>query len=122
MVVDKSTLILGASLNELRYSNKAIKRLINNKILVLAVGKNTGETHGIKIQNYFPQDIEINTVSIYINVSLQNQYIDSILELSPNRVIFNPGTENPKLFNLLSSKGIECENSCTLVLLSTNQY
>ncbi|MDG2372515.1 MAG: CoA-binding protein [Flavobacteriaceae bacterium] len=118
----KPTLILGASLNEIRYSNRAIKKLVDFNIEVIAVGKNKGETHGIKIQNEFPLDIEINTLSIYINVFLQNQYVDSIIELLPNRVIFNPGTENPELFNLLSSKGIECENSCTLVLLSTNQY
>jgi len=122
VVIKKPTLILGASLNEMRYSNRAIKKLLEFNIEVLAVGKNKGETHGIKIQNEFPLDVEINTLSIYLNASHQHQYIDSILNLSPNRVIFNPGSENPDLFKFLFSKGIFCENSCTLVLLSTNQY
>ena len=49
-------------------------------------------------------------------------FSSGIIDLSPNRVIFNPGAENPKLYNLFLSKGIKCENSCTLVLLSTKQY
>ena len=121
-MVAKSTLILGASSNESRYSNKAIKKLISNKIEVFAVGKNIGEVHGVKILKYFPKDFQINTVSIYINIALQDQYIESIVNSSIKRVIFNPGTENPKLFKHLTSKGIHCENSCTLVLLSTKQY
>ena len=40
----------------------------------------------------------------------------------PKRVIFNPGSENEILMNKLEEKKISCENSCTLVLLSTNQY
>jgi predicted CoA-binding protein len=121
-MVAKSTLILGASLNELRYSNKAIKKLVSNKIIVFAVGKNIGETHGVKILNNFPKDAKIDTISVYLNIKLQDQYVDSIIDISPRRVIFNPGTENPKLFKYFSYKGVECENSCTLVLLSTNQY
>lgn len=121
-MVNKSTLILGVSINKIRYSNKAVNKLFNSGIPIIAIGKNIGEICGIKIQNYFPQNIKINTVSIYINVSHQDQYINSIIKLSPNRVIFNPGTENPKLFKLLSSNGIQCENSCTLALLSTKQY
>lgn len=118
----KNTLVLGASLNESRYSNKAIKNLNLNQIKVFAIGKNSGETHGIKIQNDFPKNILIDTVTIYLNINLQDQYTNRIIELSPNRVIFNPGAENPKLYNLFLSKGIKCENSCTLVLLSTKQY
>ena len=122
MVKTKNTLVLGASLNESRYSNKAIKTLNLNKIKVFAIGKSLGETHGIKIQSDFPKDILIDTVTIYLNSNFQDQYADRIIDLSPNRVIFNPGAENPKLYNLFLSKGIKCENSCTLVLLSTKQY
>ena len=91
-MVAKSTLILGASLNELRYSNKAIKKLVSNKIIVFAVGKNIGETHGVKILNNFPKGAKIDTISVYLNIKLQDQYVDSIIDISPRRVIFNPGT------------------------------
>ena len=122
VILKKTTLVIGASLNESRYSNKVIKKLVDLKFRVFAIGKKTGEVHGIKIRNTISSNNKIDTVSIYINPSLQKLYINFIIKLSPNRVIFNPGTENSEIFKLLSSKGIYCENSCTLVLLSTNQY
>lgn len=118
----KTTLILGASLNPERYSFMAVKKLIEKKIKVFLVGINKGQINGIKINNKFPSDKEIHTISIYLNPEAQIEYLDSIMDLSPKRVIFNPGAENSQLFNLLSVKDIECENSCTLILLSTNQY
>ncbi len=118
----KTTLILGASLNPERYSFKATKKLIEKKIKVFLVGRNKGQINGININNKFPLDREIHTISIYLNPSAQEEYVESILSLRPKRVIFNPGTENSNLSNLLSLKEIQCENSCTLILLSTNQY
>ena len=43
-------------------------------------------------------------------------------EALPNRVLFNPGTENPEFYKLLDQASIRYEIACTLVLLSTNQY
>jgi hypothetical protein len=54
--------------------------------------------------------------------SRQKEYYDYIIELKPKRVIFNPGTENIELAQLLAQANIDWENACTLVLLSTNQY
>ena len=45
-----------------------------------------------------------------------------MLQLAPRRVIFNPGTENPKVELQLNEAGIETLRACTLVLLATNQY
>jgi hypothetical protein len=44
------------------------------------------------------------------------------LNLNPTRVIFNPVTENPEFYSLLSEASIHYEAACTLVLLSTSQY
>jgi hypothetical protein len=44
------------------------------------------------------------------------------VDINPDRVIFNPGTENKEFQNILSKNGIKTEIACTLVLLSTNQY
>jgi len=45
-----------------------------------------------------------------------------LLELNPKRVIFNPGTENKLLVEILEKNKIEAIEACTLVLLSTGQY
>ncbi|MCB0369797.1 MAG: CoA-binding protein, partial [Bdellovibrionales bacterium] len=47
--MDKKTLVIGASENTDRYSNKAVKKLLENKISVVALGKNEGFIENVKI-------------------------------------------------------------------------
>ena len=63
-----------------------------------------------------------NTVTLYVSRKIQESYYDYILKLNPQRVIFNPGAENVRFAEILTKNSIKWENSCTLVLLSTNQY
>ena len=116
------TLIIGASTNKDRYSYKAIQKLKKLNLDVYALGLNKGEIMDVKIQTKPINYKNIHTVSIYLKPQNQSQYINYILKLNPQRVIFNPGTENEVLMDKLEEKKISCENSCTLVLLSTNQY
>lgn len=116
------TLVLGASLNEKRYSNLAIHRLLQAEIKVLAIGRNAGETNGVEIQSEKIYGLDIHTVSIYLNPSNQLSYYEYLLEIKPIRIIFNPGAENPELAKLAKAKGIETLNACTLVMLNLNTY
>jgi predicted CoA-binding protein len=118
----KKTLVLGASENPARYSNMAISRLVDNGVEVVALGLKQGEAHGVTIVNEnFPFE-NVHTVTLYLNPTRQKPYYEYILSLQPQRVIFNPGTENPEFFALLRDNNIEVEIACTLVLLGTNQY
>jgi len=65
---------------------------------------------------------DIDTVTLYLNKKTQVSYYYYIVALNPKRVLFNPGTENPELENLLTKNNIAFEEACTLVLLSTGQY
>jgi len=65
---------------------------------------------------------DIDTVTLYLSYDFQTEYYDYILSLNPNRVIFNPGTENPELEILLNNNNIQTEEACTLVLLRSGQY
>lgn len=116
------TLVLGASTHPSRYSFIAINDLLENGHEVVAVGKDDGEVNGVKIKHDFPKDEVIDTVTMYLNPLRQKDYYDRILHLKPRRIIFNPGAENPELEKLAFEKGIQTENACTLVLLSTGQY
>lgn len=118
----KKTLVIGASLKPERYSNIAITRLVNYGHSVVAIGLRMGEVAGVNIikdQEFFEN---IDTVTLYINPNRQEAFYDYIISLKPNRVIFNPGTENPRFYAILKENKIEFEEACTLVLLSTNQY
>lgn len=118
----KKTLVLGASLNPGRYSNIAINRLVNHQHPVEAVGLRKGEVAGVSISTEKENFNDIDTVTLYLNPKRQQEYYDYIVSLKPQRVIFNPGTENPELYKILKENNIESEIACTLVLLGTNQY
>ncbi len=118
----KKTLVLGASLKPSRYSNIAINRLVLHEHEVEAVGLRKGEVAGIKISTEKIPFEDIHTVTLYLNPQRQEEYYKYIISLKPERVIFNPGTENPTFFEMLQQKNIEIEVACTLVLLGTNQY
>ncbi|HPF11622.1 MAG TPA: CoA-binding protein [Flavobacteriaceae bacterium] len=118
----KKTLVLGASKNPHRYAYMAIRRLLEAGHAVVALGKSGGEVKGIPIFSG-PIPIEkVDTVTLYLNPLNQKKYYDYLISLHPKRVIFNPGTENPELYELLRKEGIAVEVACTLVLLSTDQY
>ena len=122
--MSKKTLVLGASLKPNRYSNMAINMLCDYKHEVVAIGLRKGYIKNVEILtniNDFKED-RIDTVTLYLNAKRQIAYYDFILNLKPRRVIFNPGTENWDLIQLLEKNKIAYEIACTLVLLRTGQY
>ncbi|CAM1341389.1 CoA-binding protein [Tenacibaculum aestuarii] len=118
----KRTLVLGASLNPTRYSNIAIKRLISSGIETLALGAREGRVGNVVVEVEKKLFSDLDTVTLYLNPERQKEYYDYIVSLQPQRVIFNPGTENVEFIKILKNSGIEVEIACTLVLLSTKQY
>lgn len=116
------TLVLGASDNPERYSYQALIRLQKHQHEVVAIGRKATEVDGILIQEGLPEIAGVDTVTLYINPTHQKGYYDYIIGLRPRRVIFNPGTENPAFYALLTSHGIHIEVACTLVLLATHHY
>lgn len=120
--MNKKTLVLGASTNPSRYSFLAIQRLVAHNQDVVAIGLKEGEVSGIQIKKEKIPFEEVDTVTLYLNALRQKEYYDYIVSLKPKRVIFNPGTENPELYEILQKNNIEVEVACTLVLLGTNQF
>lgn len=121
------TLVLGASENVERYSNKAINMLLNHQHTVYAVGARVGNVNSVPIFTSIHDALlnsneHIDTVTLYLNPKRQDDFQNEIINLKPRRVIFNPGTENPSFYPKLMENGIEYIEACTLVLLATGQY
>lgn len=115
----KKTLVIGASENPDRYSNKAIRALLSHNHEVLALGLKKGSVEGVTFHTEKIQFENIDTVTMYVGPKNQPEYYSYIIGLNPRRVIFNPGTENPDFIALLQAAGIYPEIACTLVLLAT---
>ncbi|MBC7866075.1 MAG: CoA-binding protein [Gloeobacteraceae cyanobacterium ES-bin-316] len=118
----KITLVLGASENPQRYSYLAIRKLTDQGHTVVAIGKKEAKVNDVQIVTNMPSIPGIHTVTLYLNAQNQKPYYDYILDLNPERIIFNPGAENPELILLAREKDIPTLEACTLVMLSTNQY
>ena len=118
----KKTLILGATTNPTKYGYIATSRLHSYGHEVIPVGIRKGDIEGIEIKNDLPIIEDIDTITLYLNSTIQKDYYDYILKINPKRIIFNPGTENPELINLAKKNGIKVEIACTLVLLSLGEY
>jgi hypothetical protein len=118
----KKTLILGASDNPGRYSYLALNKLKAYGHEVVAIGKRKTQVNGTAIEKEMIAVDNIHTITLYLNAANQQAYYDYILSLKPERIIFNPGTENSALEDLATEHGIEAVEACTLVMLSTNQY
>ncbi len=119
---NKRTVVIGASPNADRYSNRATLSLQKHEHTVFPVGLRKGTINGIDIITDKPALEDIDTVTIYVGQANQPFWYDYILSLKPKRIIFNPGAENGVFEKMASDKGIQVEEACTLVLLSINQY
>jgi hypothetical protein len=114
----RSFLILGASENEQRYSNMAVRRLSASGYEIIAVGKSGTEINGVTIHRTIPEGIKPHTVLMYIAPQHQIKYQQAIIDLKPEKIIFNPGTENREFAEALTAAGIQVVESCALVLHS----
>jgi predicted CoA-binding protein len=118
----KRTLVVGASEKPYRYSNKAIRLLRRYDHPVVAIGLREGRVEDVEIKKGFPDFEEIHTVTLYVGPPRQPQFYDYILGLRPERIIFNPGTENDEFEEMAAEKGIEVVENCTLVMLSSGLF
>lgn len=120
--VSKKTLVIGASENPSRYSNRAIHMLRTTGHEVVAIGARPGMVLDVNFNSEMTDFKGVDTITLYLNPNNQKPYYDYILSLKPKRIIFNPGTENDELAGLALQQGIEPVAACTLVMLSTGQY
>lgn len=120
----EKVLILGAHTDPSRYAYRAAHMLTQAGHTIVPVGRRKGKVAGTEIQvdTAGVAEGEIDTVTLYINPTIQENYKEEVSRIHPKRVIFNPGTENPEWMRELENEGIEPEVACTLVLLSTGQY
>lgn len=115
--------VLGASYKKERYSNKAIRMLIEYGHRVIPIHPLQKEIEGLPVVKELNQLKEhIDTLTIYVGPSRIQPIIPSIIKMNPGRVILNPGTESEGLESALLKHKIPFLKGCTLVMLQTNQF
>jgi predicted CoA-binding protein len=119
----ENVVVLGASPNEDRYANKAMKMLLEYGHRPIPVNPGFDEILGLRCYKSIT-DVPgpVDTVTLYLGEARSEPLIADILAAKPRRIIFNPGAENEQLAEEARANGIEALEACTLVMLRTGQY
>ena len=115
--------VLGASSNPDRYSYKAVEMLSKAGYRVFPVHPSGREVNGLRCYPGLRAIQEpLDTITVYLSEKNSTPLIEDIVESRPRRVILNPGAENDALKNRCQEVGIQVQEACTLVLVSTGQF
>lgn len=119
----ENVVVLGASPDADRYSNKAMHLLQAHGHHVIAVSPLYSDIEGMPVlKNLGAVTLPVDTLTLYLSPKRLLPITTDIVRLRPGRVIFNPGTETPALQAALDVAGIPWLEACTLVMLRTGQY
>ncbi len=115
--------ILGASDKPDRYSHKAQLLLREHGHEVVPLHPKLASIEGVPVVADLSLIVgAVDTVTMYVGAAISSSLAEKLIALKPQRVIFNPGSENPALAAKLETANIAVEEACTLVLLRTGQF
>lgn len=121
--MSETVTIIGASEKKNRFSHKAMTALMEHGYGVKLVNPYKETIDGYKCFKSITDIKEkIHTVTLYVNPHRFRDHINEVIQVKPERVIVNPGTEDTEMENRLNDAGIRVCRACTLVLLSTGQF
>lgn len=113
----RKVLVLGASPNPLRFSYKAVVSLLQKKFDVIPIGLRKGHIGELEILTELPVLDNVDTLLLYINPSNQKKFYDYIIQINPQTIIFNPGTENFELAKMAENRGIRVKFDCAINMI-----
>lgn len=115
--------IIGASEKKDRFAHKAMTALMR-------------QSHEVRLVNPFKESIDgyqcfksvteikerINTITLYVNPARFREHLDEVVQVKPERIIMNPGSEDAGMEKALEEAGIRVLRACTLVLLADGRF
>ena len=115
--------VLGASNKPERFSNMAIKKLIQHGHRVIPVHPRLSDIEGVPVISDLDNVNEnVDTLTLYVGPQRIQPLMEKIVALRPKRVIFNPGTESVELERRLMEHNIAFVRACTLVMLDSGDF
>ena len=117
----KTVVVLGASNNPERYSNKAVKILKEKGFFVVPVHPALREVEGIPVVASL-DDVEgkVDILSVYLRPEVTEGLLAHIADLGPKRVILNPGSESPRVEMGLEKACIPYFKGCTITMAKSD--
>ena len=123
MPANETVVVLGASPKPERYSNQAVRALVEHGHRVIPVHPLLKKIAGVVVVPALSSVKDpVNTLTLYVGPERGKELLQDMINLGPDRVIMNPGTESDELEEDLNAKGIAVLRACTLVMLRTDQF
>ena len=120
---ERHVVVLGASKKPMRYSNQAVRRLVEQGYRVTPVHPRLEVVEGLRVANDLQGVSQpVDTLTLYVGPERIRPLIDQVVRLKPGRVIFNPGSESDELKCRLERAGIHWLEACTLVMLRIGTF
>jgi predicted CoA-binding protein len=120
---ERHVVVMGASNKPMRYSNQAIRLLLEKGYRVTPVHPKQEVIEGLSVaRNLRAVPQPVDTLTLYVGPQRLAPLIDEVIDLRPARVIFNPGTESQELMHKVEQAGIAWIEACTLVLLRIGTF
>ena len=115
--------VLGASPKSDRYSNRAVRMLKEYGHEVIPIHPREKEIEGCVVQpSLAAVQGPVDTLTVYVGPARLHPLTQNIIDLAPQRVILNPGTESEAVQQALQDASIPVVTGCTLVMLRSNQF
>ena len=123
MPANETVVVLGASPKPERYSNQAVRALVEHGHRVIPVHALLKKIAGVvAVPALSGVRDPVNTLTLYVGPERGKDLLDDMINLAPDRVIMNPGTESDEIEEALNARGIAVLRACTLVMLRTGQF
>lgn len=120
---DHVIVVLGASNKPDRFSNRAIRLLMEYGYHVIPVHPKLENIEGLVVKHALSNiPHQVDTLTMYVGCERGAKLIDEIVAMKPVRVIFNPGSECEALELALYHHGIPFVHDCTLMMLEQGRF
>ena len=123
MPANETVVVLGASPKPERYSNQAVRALVEHGHRVIPVHPLLKKIAGVvAVPALSSVKDQVHTLTLYVGPERGQELLQDVINLGPDRVIMNPGTESDEIEEELNARGIAVLRACTLVMLRTGQF
>ena len=123
MPANETVVVLGASPKPERYSNQAVRALVEHGHHVIPVHPLLKKIAGVvAVPALSSFKGPVNTLTLYVGPERGKELLQDMIKLGPDRVIMNPGTESDEIEEELKANNITVLRACTLVMLRTDQF
>lgn len=113
--------ILGASANKDKHSNKAVRAYLSRGYKVVPVNPKHQFIEELKCVSKLNEvKCKIDVISVYVPPQVGERLAQDIINAKPEKVHLNPGTESIELINTLRNAGINTILECSIKALGIN--